>query len=90
MTEREKVVEELKKYLLTKRAITRKEFRDDIQAALNPVTEHLILIVLFPDDINYNHWCTEIYSLFSQFYKLSYKKNKYPTKEDFENVFMNT
>lgn len=89
MTEKEKIIKELKKYINWDNS-DEKKFWDDIQAALNPVTEHLILIILFPNDINYNHWCTEIYGSFSQFFKLSYMNNKYPTKADFESVFMNT
>lgn len=90
MTDKEKILEELRKRMLLEMAITRTDFYNDLKNIHEVITIHLILIMLFPNNKEYNHWCSKIYGNFSEFYRLKYKHNKYPTKDDFEKVFINT
>ena len=90
MTERERILDELEKQMLLEMSITRRDFYDDLKSIHEIITIHLILIMLFPTNDEYNHWCGEICGKFQRFYRLKYKNNKYPTKEDFEEVFINT
>ena len=48
MTEKEKIIEELKKHLLTEMACTRSEFKDFLKSKYPIIIEHLILILTQP------------------------------------------
>lgn len=82
MTNKEKVIEELTKRLLTEMACTRSEFRDFLKSHYPVVIEHLILVITQPNNTSINHWKGEIYGNFHKFEKLKYSK-KYPTVDDF-------
>ncbi|MGN1031949.1 MAG: hypothetical protein ACI4PU_00665 [Intestinibacter sp.] len=90
MTYKEQLIEEWQKQLLLEMAITRRDFFLKLEAVYETVTEHLILALVNKEDENYNHWCSEIYGNFGRFLKLKYRHNKYPTAEDFKEVFLDT
>lgn len=90
MTYRDKLVEEWQKQLLLEMAITKKDFFLKLEGIYEIVTEHLILALLDRNNINYTHWCEEIYGNFGRFLKLKYKHNRYPTAQDFKEVFIDT
>ena len=82
MTEKEKIIEESKKRLLTEMAIPRSQFVENLQTQVLVVINHLILCLTQPNSQDLNHWKGEIYGNFSKFDKLKYSK-KYPTEQDF-------
>ena len=89
MTEKEKILEELRKRMLTEMAIPRSQFRDYIMSKYPVVIKHLILCLTQPNHTAVNHWKSEIYGNFSSFDKLKYTK-KYPTTQDFLDCGMET
>ena len=53
MTEKEKILEELRKRMLLEMAITRNDFYNDLKNIHEVITIHLILIMLFPNNNEY-------------------------------------
>ena len=91
MTEKERIVEEIQKRLikLNEMAITRSDFKDNIDKGMKISLLHLILCMVLCKDPEYNHWKGEIYGNFSRFKKLKYS-NQYPSLQNFLDCGMET
>lgn len=81
MTQKEKIIEELQKQLLIEMAKSKQKLNDDLIDLLPIIIEHLILIMLYPNNIELDHWKGEIKGNSSKYSMLKHNK-KYPTKND--------
>ena len=89
MTEKEKVLEELTKYILQEMALSKKALISKLLDLAPIVIEHLILIMLYPENNELNHWKGEIKGNSSKYYKLKHN-NKYPTYDDLSGDYLQT
>ena len=89
MTEKEKIIEELTKYMLQEMAISKKDLINRLLDIAPIVIEHLILIMLYPNNYELNHWKGEIKGNSSRYYKLKHN-NKYPTFKDLSKEYLQT
>lgn len=89
MTEKEKILEELTKYILQEMALSKKALISKLLDLAPTVIEHLILIMLYPENNELNHWKGEIKGNSSKYYKLKHN-NKYPTYDDLSGDYLQT
>lgn len=89
MTEKEKILEELTKYILQEMALSKKALISKLLDLAPIVIEHLILIMLYPENSELNHWKGEIKGNSSKYYKLK-QNNKYPTYDDLSGDYLQT
>lgn len=89
MTEKEKILEELSKYILTEMAITKQKLIEDLIDLIPVIIQHLILIMLFPDNQEINHWKGEIKGNTFKYRKMKHNK-KYPTYDDLKTDYLQT
>lgn len=89
MTEKEKIVEELQKQLLKEMAITKSELINRLLDKVPTLLQHLILVILFPNDKNINHWKKEIRINSDTYIKLK-TNNKYPAYNDLAKGYLDT
>lgn len=83
MTEREKLIEEIKKQILLEMTDTKHDLNQKLKSKLDVLIEHLLLVILYPNYNEINHWKEEIKSITSKYPKLKHN-NKYPTKKDLQ------
>ena len=89
MTEKEKILEELSKYLLTEMAVSKQKLINDLIDLIPIVIQHLILIMLFPQNQEINHWKGEIKGNTFKYRKMKHNK-KYPTYDDLNGDYLQT
>ena len=89
MTEKEKIIDELSKVILKEMALSKKDLINKLLDVAPIVIEHLILIMLYPNNNEINHWKGEIKGNSSRYYKLKHN-NKYPTYKDLSGNYLQT
>ena len=85
----DKLEEELTKYILQEMALSKKALISKLLDLAPVVIEHLILIMLYPENNELNHWKGEIKGNSSKYYKLK-QSNKYPTYDDLSGDYLQT
>lgn len=88
MTEKEKIIEEYIK-LLQEMAITKKKLIEDLIDLIPIIIQHLILVMLYPKNKEYNHWVGEIKGN-SFKYRMMKHNRKYPTYNDLKGDYLQT
>lgn len=89
MIEKEEILEELTKYILQEMTLSKKALISKLLDLAPVIIEHLILIMLYPENNELNHWKGEIKGNSSKYYKLK-QNNKYPTYDDLSGDYLQT
>ena len=81
MNEKEKLNEELIKYMLNEMARKKSEIIASLHSEISTIFIHLILIMLYPNNREVNHWKGEIARKFVSFDMMKHNK-RYPNFDD--------